>query len=77
MIWYLTIGVIYVMVVAFVQRTLLKEWENEVFKYLGDNKLAYSISVFVMYALYTTVGLVLWPVSIIYDVYEILKRAVR
>ncbi len=77
MIWYLTIGVIYVMVVAFGQRNELMEWENEIFKYLGDNKLAYSISVGVMYALYTTVGLVLWPVSIIYDVYEILKRAVR
>lgn len=75
--WYLTIGILYTMVVAFGQRKMLTEWENEIFKYLGDNKLKYSIGVFAMYAAYTITGLVLWPVSLIHDVYSILKRAVR
>ena len=77
MIWYLTIGVIYVMTVTLCQRKLLTEFENEIFKYLGDNKLAYSIGVFALYALLTIVGVLLWPVSVIFDVYDILKRVVR
>lgn len=77
MIWYLTIGVIYVMVVMLVQRTLLTEWENEIFKYLGDSKLKCFTSVFALYALYTAIWTAIWPVSFIYNVYSILKRVVR
>lgn len=77
MIWYLTVGAIYMMAVTLCQRKMLTEFENEIFKYLGDSKLKYFIGMFALYALYTAIWLIIWPVSFIYDVYAILKRVVR